>query len=290
MNYAIVDTGSNTIRMSIYDVEGESFCEIFTEAIFANLASHIKDGKITDTGIDVCADALLAHEKTAKKHDAEVYAFATAAIRNAKNSHEAIEKIKEKTGITMEILSGDDEGILSFLGAYEDFGIKNGVMADVGGGSSEIIAFSNGQPTRIHSVPWGSLKSYKGFVSGEIPTFSEVEKIKSEITKHLKDTMDGINAEDLCLVGGGVRIARKLSQMFLGSGDLNQESIDKMIEIFINDPEIMKIFEEVSPKRKYTIIPGLAIYSAIGEFFGTDKIYISDKGIKEGYLKMRVIH
>ena len=94
----------------------------------------------------------------------------------------------------------------------------------------------------------------------------------------------------MCLVGGGVRIAKKLCSFFCPYDTLNRNTVDKMLEIFVNDPDIMEIFERFSPKRKYTIIPGLAIYSAIGEFFGTDKIAISDKGIKEGYLKKRIIH
>lgn len=290
MNYAVVDTGSNTIRMSIYEVCDGKIKEIFTEAIFANLAAHIIENRISDEGIDVCCEALVAHRETAKKYNAEYFAFATAAIRNAENSREAVEKIFEKTGIKMEILSGDDEGTLSFLGAYDDFGVMSGVMADVGGGSSEVIVFRNGKIQSVCSVPWGSLKAYKNFVSGEIPTIDEAENIRNEIKRILSENMEPVCANDLCLVGGGVRIANKLCSMFFPESKLNRKTVDDMLDAFIKNPDIMEIFERVSPKRKYTIIPGLAIYSAIGEFFGTDKIAVSDKGIKEGYLKKRIIH
>ncbi len=290
MNYAVVDTGSNTIRMSIYEIHNGAIKEIFTEAIFANLAAHIIENKITDEGIDVCCNALVTHRETAEKYNAEYFAFTTAAIRNAENSREAVEKIFEKTGIKMEILSGDDEGTLSFLGAYDDFGVTSGIMADVGGGSSEVIVFKNGKIESICSVPWGSLKAYKNFVSGDIPTEEEAENIKNEIKRILSENMEPVCANDLCLVGGGVRIANKLCSMFFPDSNLNRKTVDDMLDAFIKIPDIMEIFERISPKRKYTIIPGLAIYSAIGEFFGTDTIAISDKGIKEGYLKKRIIH
>lgn len=290
MNYAIVDTGSNTIRMSVYEVTEKHIKEVFTEAIFANLAGHIVDNRITDEGINVCCDALVTHRETAKKYEARFFAFATAAIRNAENSKEAVEKFFRKTGINMEILSGDDEGILSFSGAYDDFGVPSGVMADVGGGSSEVLVFSDGKIKSVCSVPWGSLKAYKNFVSGDIPTEEEVNNIKNEIKRILSENMTPKKIKDLCLVGGGVRIANTLCEMFFSESNLNRKTVDGMIGIFVNNPNIMEIFEKVDSKRKYTIIPGLAIYSAIGEFFGTDRIAISDKGIKEGYLKKRIIH
>lgn len=290
MNYAIVDTGSNTIRMSIYEVCETVVKEIFTEAIFANLAGHIVENKITDEGINVCCEALCHHRETAKKYEAQYFAFATAAIRNAQNSKDAVEKIFRKTGINMEILSGDDEGVLSFSGAFDDFGTTSGIMADVGGGSSEVIVFDNGKIDELCSVPWGSLKAYKNFVAGDIPTQEEVNNIKNQITKILSENVTPTKSETLCLVGGGVRIADELCSVFFPEEILSKKTVDKMLKLFISKPDIMEIFEQVSPKRKHTIIPGLAIYSAIGDFFGTDKISISDKGIKEGYLKKRIIY
>ncbi len=289
MNYAVVDTGSNTIRMSMYD---DSLTELYTEAIFANLAGHIEDNCLTDEGIDVCCEALLYHRKKAEEFDAEFHVFATAAIRNAKNCDVIVKKIKEKTDIDMEILSGSDEGELSFLGAYEDFGVKCGVMADVGGGSSEVIVFDNGKIISVQSVPIGSLKAYKNFVKGEIPTKDEAETIKKEIVKYLDKNPDfkNINTDCLCLVGGGVRAANKLSRAVLNSENLSVKGVDVMLDSFCDDESSLFIFEKLVPKRKFTITPGLAIYSAIGNYFGAEKIHISDKGIKEGYVKKYLLH
>lgn len=292
MNYAVVDTGSNTIRMSVYKYENNHLEELYTNAVFANLAGHIVDNALTDEGICVCADAILNHRYKAQEYDASFHVFATAAIRNAENTEEIVEKIKAKTGIDMEILSGDDEGELSFLGAREDFPVKTGVMADVGGGSSEVIAFHNGKPVAVQSIPLGSLAAYKAFVQGEIPTKEETEIIKKEITKHLdsNSAFKDIKADSLCLVGGGVRAARKLSRLVLKSEELSIKNIDAMLDTFIGEPAFLEIFERVIPKRKLTITPGLAIYLALGEYFGADKIYISDKGIKEGYTLKYLVH
>lgn len=292
MRYAVVDTGSNTIRMSVYEYSDGRLSEIFTEAIFANLAGHIVDNCLTDEGIDVCCDALVKHQNTAKSYDADFRAFATAAIRNANNAKEIVKNVKGKTDIDLEILSGEDEGELSFLGAYEDFSVTSGIMADVGGGSSEVIAFNDGKILAVQSIPWGSLKAYKNFVSGVIPTEEEAQKIKEIIKEYLQNNEElrKIKAENLCLVGGGVRAAKKLSKLLLDKENLDVASVKYMLSMFVMRPDTEKILEQVVPKRKLTITPGLAIYSAIGEFFDADKIYISDKGIKEGYVLKYLIH
>jgi len=292
MNYAVVDTGSNTIRMSVYQWENGNLRELYTEAVFANLAGHIAENRLTDEGINVCCEAILYHRKKAEEFGASFNVFATAAIRNAENSDEIVNKVKEKTGIDLEILSGADEGELSFLGAFEDFPVTEGVMADVGGGSSEVILFKEGKIVDVQSVPIGSLKAYKNYVKDEIPTHEEANVIKKEIINHLdrNPVFREAKADSLCLVGGGVRAAYKLCGTVLGKESLSVQAVDAMLEAFCNDKNSLLLFERLVPKRKLTITPGLAIYSAIGEYFGGDKIYISDKGIKEGYVKKYLIH
>lgn len=292
MKYAVVDTGSNTIRMSIYDCSDGKIREIFTEAVFANLAAHIKDNALTDEGISVCCDTIKKHEQTAKEYNANFCVFATAAIRNAKNCEKIVEKVKELTNIDLEILSGTDEGELSFLGACDDFSLKSGIMADVGGGSSEIIAFENGKIKSLLSIPLGSLAAYKRFVSGEIPTPDEAENIMNEIKNHLdkNDKLKNIKSDTLCLVGGGVLASQKLSQIFLKSDNLTASGISTLLSLFVARPNALAILENLIPKRKLTITPGLCIYSAICKYFGAKNIEISDKGIKEGYIKKYLLH
>jgi len=292
MRYAVVDTGSNTIRMSVYECKNGKICELFTEAVFANLAAHITDNHLTDEGIAICCDAIKKHEKTAKEYDAFFHVFATAAIRNAKNCEKIVKKVKENTNIDLKILSGSDEGELSFLGAYDDFSIDTGIMADVGGGSSEIIVFEDGKIKALKSIPLGSLAAYKKFVSSVIPTPDEIECIQKEIKAHLDkdEKFKNIKQDTLCLVGGGVLAARKLSENFFKSRDLTISGVNTLMSLFVSYPDTERLLEGLIPKRKLTITPGLAIYSAVGRYFGAEKIEISDKGIKEGYVKKYLLH
>ena len=178
------------------------------------------------------------------------------------------------------------------MGAYSDFSTDTGIMADVGGGSSEIVLFENGKIKELLSIPLGSLAAYKKFVSGSIPTAQEAESIQEEIKAHLdkNDKFKNIKSDTLCLVGGGVLAARKLSEAFLDSRNLTVSGINTLLSLFIFRPDTEQLLENLIPKRKLTITPGLSIYSAIGKYFGAEKIEISDKGIKEGYVKKYLLH
>ncbi len=291
MRYAVVDTGSNTIRLGIYDYENGKLNIIYNKAVFANLAGYIKNNTLTPGGIIAASEAIKLHQKTAEEYGCRLNIFATAAIRNAENTEGICNEIFKLTGENIDVLSGDDEAVLSFIGAKEDFPCKNGVMADIGGGSSEVIPFTNKKPHNFFSIPWGSLKAYKGFVKETIPTKDEINNIKLEILSHLEKNFSAEKKQDnLCIVGGGVDASLKLTEKFLGEKSISVSGLKQIIDIVINEPESAKdIILKTVPERLETIVPGIAIYNAVSEFFGSKNIYISDKGIKEGYILNKLV-
>lgn len=287
MRYAVVDAGSNTIRLGIYEYENGKLNIIYNKAVFANLAGYINNNILTLDGMVAASKAIKIHQKAAENYGCKLNVFATAAIRNAGNTEEICSEILRLTGEEIDVLSGEDEAVLSFIGAKDDFPCKDGVMADVGGGSSEIIPFKNKTPHNFFSVPWGSLKTFKRFVKGTLPTEDEINNIKAEMRAHLKSTE---KFDNLCIVGGGVDASAKLTEKFLGEKSISVSGLKEIIDIVINKPDYAKkIIQKTAPERLETIIPGIAIYSALSEFFSSKNIYISDKGIKEGYILNKLV-
>lgn len=292
MRYAVVDTGSNTIRLGVYEYKNNTLTQLKNTAIFANLAAYIEDGVLTEAGICAAKDAILSHMKTAKSFDCDAHVFATAAIRNAKNTEQIAKTLEKQTGVQIDVLTGNEEALFSFFGAASDFSCTDGVMADVGGGSSEIIAFSEKKPTALCSVPWGSLKAYNAFVSGTLPTAQEILNIKAEITNVLKanDAFLSLRHKSLCIVGGGVRASKILAKAFLDEDTLSVSVIDRMLKKITQDPSFSEeTILRLTPDRAKTIAPALAIYSAVGSFFHAQNVFVSDHGIKEGYILARLI-
>jgi exopolyphosphatase/guanosine-5'-triphosphate,3'-diphosphate pyrophosphatase len=104
--------------------------------------------------------------------------FATAALRNIENRADVIEIIKEEVEIEIDVLSGEEEGELSFCGSVSTLKKDNGILIDVGGGSVEIVLFESKKIMEAYSIPAGSLKMYNDYVSCMIPNKKESNLIK----------------------------------------------------------------------------------------------------------------
>ena len=292
MRYAVIDTGSNTIRMGIYEEENGILKQIYNHAVFANLAGYITNGVLSPDGIFAAEAAISSFIKTAKDYDCTPRVFATAAIRNAKNTEEICQRITDTCNITVDVLTGEEEALFSFCGAASDFPCQRGVMADVGGGSSEIISLSDKTPDTAISIPWGSLKAYRTFVSGTLPTQKEADTIKSAITDALtqSEAFCNVKRENLCIVGGGVRASVALCKEFFKNETLSLAAIDEMLSIITSSPSrAEEMIHKLAPDRLNTITPALAIYSAVGNFFGASGVFVSDQGIKEGYILKKMM-
>ena len=142
MKCGIADVGSNTIRLSIYRWEGTQFKLLLNKKVMAGLAGYIKDGALSDSGILVACRTLAGFRALLDNfglHD--LYVFGTASLRNIVNTEDAVQTIREVTGLTVEVLSGADEAALSFQGAAAGGGASSGLLTDIGGGSTELVAY-----------------------------------------------------------------------------------------------------------------------------------------------------
>ena len=159
MKCGIVDVGSNTIRLSIYQWEGRTFKLLMNKKEMAGLAGYIKNGVLSDSGILVACRVLAGFKELLHNFDiTDLHVFGTASLRNIVNTEEALETIEAVTGVKVEVLSGADEAAFSFLGATVGGGAPGtGLLADVGGGSTELVAYRDGAITSGCSLPMGSL-------------------------------------------------------------------------------------------------------------------------------------
>jgi len=163
MKYAVIDVGSNTVRLCVYDVlypEKRKFKTIMNRKIMAGLAAYIVDGAFSDEGI---AEAILAVKKCIKRASYlspdRIDVFATAVLRNISNSAQAIAAIEQGAGCSISLLSNADEAHLGFVGASSRGTLDDGALIDIGGGSTEITVIENGIDVARTSLPQGSLSS-----------------------------------------------------------------------------------------------------------------------------------
>lgn len=160
--YAIIDFGSNTIRLCIYRVDDphaepitrKSFSTLLNVKEMAGISSYIQDGVLTSKGIKKAARIIRDHAQCASYFDCDaITVFATAVLRNCKNSKSAKRAIEKACGLPITILTNEEEAHLGLVGARLDCTLANATVVDIGGGSTELTALTRGVERVGTSIP-----------------------------------------------------------------------------------------------------------------------------------------
>lgn len=297
--YAIIDLGSNTIRLSVYTFEAETISVIFTKKEIGGLAGMVSKQKLTEQGIQRACEILAGLKETALAYTpiANVHLFATASLRNINNQSEVVRRIEEATKLTPRVLPGEEEGRLAFLGASHYLPCRNGLMMDIGGGSTELVLVKNSDVQAVASLPIGCLNLYANFVKNMSPNPAERKKIEEAIKVQLRTlTLEQWGDEPIPLMigaGGTMRALAKLSyELYEGQTSVESMDTSQVKDIYRRikkDPAFYHVLYNTIPDRVITIVPGLMIARQVIKRFKCEKVMISKFGVREGYLMSRVI-
>jgi exopolyphosphatase/guanosine-5'-triphosphate,3'-diphosphate pyrophosphatase len=298
MLYGIIDIGSNTVRLNVYHCKHNEISSVFSKKENLGLVFFIKNGKLTGKGIE----KLLKFLKKIKKDLEHLKInncsfFSTAVLRNIENSDDVIQIVKDKVDIEIDLLSGEEEGELSFFGSFSTIKKDNGILIDLGGGSVEIVLFMNKKIMEKYSIPIGSLKMYNEYVSDMIPNKIESDSIKERTHSELK--IIGINNEEkipfMCGVGGSIRTIEKILlelNLQKKKADLIDVKLLKKLkkELNQNDKHTYYKILHVKPSRIHTLVPALLILESITSYFGCEEIQTSKNSVREGYLFKKILN
>lgn len=289
--YGVIDIGSNTIRLSIYKETEAGLRLVLNKKHMTGLAGYVStSGVLTESGIRKAIYDLMDFRLIVENIELKaLYVFATASLRNIKNTEEAIARIKSMTGFDIDLISGEMEARLDFYGATQVMNLKNGILIDIGGGSTELVYFTDGSIDKALSIPMGSLSLYKKFVKDIIPTALELKAMKSYIKEEIKKVDIKKEHPVICGVGGSIRGAFKLCNEIYGNDPaqnyIQPKQLKKMVKCFSADKAfaVQSIIKTV-PDRMHTIIPGLVVLNTLSKKHEALEIKVSPFGIREGYL------
>jgi len=294
--YAVIDIGSNTMRLSVYSIHEKEIKPMFHRKNMSALISYVDEkGCMTEQGINKAISVLQGFKKIIDNaRIRKVYVIATASFRNIQNRQQAVDAIKESTGFDVNVISGEEEGICGFIGAAYNVDVDSGLLVDIGGGSTEFVFYKDRKICRTYSIPMGSLSLYANFVSGLIPTKGEYKIIKKQVREQLEAIEPGETPTViLCGVGGTNRAACKLSNdyfnMPLSNRNIEPVHVKKLLKSFYDEEDGIERILRVVPDRIHTIIPGMIILRTIAKHYNCEKIMVSEYGVREGYLIKTVI-
>lgn len=299
MLHAIIDIGSNTIRMAVYRIEGRSFELLLKRKHTVGLAGYLDHGRLVREGIEKTVKILRGFMDFIETFSiAHVHAFATAALRSATNSRAAVEEITRRSGVRIRIISGEEEAAYDFVGATQNIAHADGIMVDIGGGSTEIISYQNHEMTGRWSLPLGSLAMSKTHVAGLLPTSAECAAIRAAVEDILVGVPDVRTLRTAHMVGlGGVLSSASRMHGLLYPEEtprlLRVTHFPTMIERFGGGRKLSErdtaVLLRSAPDRLHTIVPGMLIAHTLADTFAAEDILYSDSGVREGYIWKEII-
>ncbi len=302
----IIDIGSNTVKYDVFSLDGRGdFQKIAHRSRVLGFIAHIdENGEVLPSGINGLSRLINEYKKDGEALGcADVAAFATASFRRCADPFGVIEKIYENTAIRPELISGKEEAALSLAGVLStDRETTEGIMADMGGGSTEINIYKDRKSVYSVSNPFGALSLKRGFVKdkgGDLGGFADGGELRS-IYAHALETVKNAGIpkpfnEEMYIVGGSARAIGALVKYHFGFHPENEgfspDELRGILEIYANmTEEKCGTLKMLTPEREYLILPAIAAFKAISDHLGVKNIKVALGGIKDGYLVERYIN
>ncbi|MFF0659057.1 MULTISPECIES: Ppx/GppA phosphatase family protein [Micromonospora] len=308
MRLGVLDVGSNTVHLLVVDAHhGAHPWPAHSEKVVLRLAEQIgPDGALTDGGADGLVKAVGMARAAADGLGAEdLLAFATSAVRDATNAADVLARVRDETGVRLEVLSGADEARMTFLAVRRWFGWSAGrlLAMDIGGGSLELAAGIDEHPDVAISLPLGAGRLSRERLAvdpaGTAPPSAEaVEELRAYVDAQLDPV-----AEQLAAVGWERPVAtsktfRTLARLAgaapSGAGLWARRSLTRtglrQVLGFIRHipPAQLPELEGVSAQRAHQLLAGAVVAEAVMRRLDVDCVDICPWALREGVILRRL--
>jgi exopolyphosphatase / guanosine-5'-triphosphate,3'-diphosphate pyrophosphatase len=281
---AAIDIGSNTTRVLVAEPLDGQLKKTMEQRAYTRINKAIgADGVLEAAKIEEVGEVVATQVRLARELGAEVIrAVATAAVRESANGRQAALAIGAAAGVPVEILSEEEEGRLSFIGATKTLGhpVEGTVgVVDVGGGSTEVILGTvSGGVDEVRSWPVGSGVLADELIASDPPSAAEIRKVRDRID----DIFEGVEVEhpgQAVAVGGSATSLRRLV-----GAVLEYETLERGIRVLSADPavDVARRFE-LDPQRVRILTTGVLLLEKVSELLG-QPLQIGKGGLREGVI------
>ncbi len=308
MRLGVLDVGSNTVHLLVVDAHrGAHPWPAHSEKAVLRLAEQIgPDGALTDAGADALVKAVgLAREAATGLETDDLLAFATSAVRDAANSTEVLARVRDETGVRLEVLSGADEARLTFLAVRRWFGWSAGrlLVLDIGGGSLEIAAGIDENPDAAFSLPLGAgrLTRDRLRITPDSTTAPPAELV-DELREYVEGQLDAVSG-DLVEAGWDRPVAtsktfRTLARLAgaapSGAGlwarrRLTRSGLRQVLGFIRHIPPAqLAELDGVSVGRAHQLVAGAVVADAVLRRLDIDTLDVCPWALREGVILRRL--
>jgi len=300
MRLGVIDVGSNTVHLLVVDAHpGAQPLPASKHKIDLRLSEHVTDdGLIADAGRDRLADFVKECQDVAEDQGVEdLSGFVTSAIREAPNGDDVLAAVVERTGISLDVLSGEEEARLTFLAARRWFGWSAGTLlvADIGGGSLELAQGMDEDPDVALSLPLGAGRVTRDLLHGDPPAKDVVREARKQVRASIAAELRPLaKAGTPDLAVGTSKTMRSLARIcgaapsaegMYAARALDRETLaGRLPEIAAMTAAKRSQLPGVSGSRSRQLLAGAIVAEATMDLLGLDHLEICPWALREGII------
>ncbi|HJQ01402.1 MAG TPA: hypothetical protein VJ851_07370 [Jatrophihabitans sp.] len=306
MRLGVLDVGSNTVHLLVVDAFlGAQPTPQLSRKSVLRLSEHIdKRGDLAIEGADALVGATLGARRQATELQCEeLLAFATSAVRDAGNSAEVLDRVRDEAGVELAVLTGEDEAALTFLAVRRWFGWSAGrlLCLDIGGGSLELGVGNDEAPEVALSVPLGAGRLTRDWLDGDPPPRASVDRLREHIVQQLAEPVRKLLAggpPDRVVASSKTfrTLARLAGAAPSSAGPRQPRSLQinglRQVIGFISRMASADLAEldGVSPARAHQTLAGAVVAEQAMLALGVNELALCPWALREGVILRRLDH
>lgn len=294
MKISAIDIGSYSVRLTVAEREGKDVRILLEKGRITSLGSGVKEsGLLREDRIEETLRVLEEYRRDIRELGVKkVVCVATEALRRAGNAEEFIDRVRDKTGIHVRLISPEEEGELSFLGACYSLRCLGSVLVvDQGGGSTEFVFGSGLKVDEIFSLPVGIVSLTEAFLKHDPPTEEEVRDLFAFLREHIS-AVEG-DPEYVIGLGGTITTLAALEMGVYPYDPTKVQGVRLSLETVsawfdklssLSSRERSERFPQIEDRRAEVIPSGVAMFVVVLERFRKRELTVSDWGLKHGLI------
>ena len=307
--YAAIDLGTNNCRLLIARPAADGFTVIDAFSRVVRLGEGLaQTGRLSDRAMDRALTALkICAEKLKRRNVHLARSVATEACRRAENGPAFIERVRQETGIVLDMITAEEEARLAVLGCHVllEEGPGPAMIFDIGGGSTELVVIEQDSPVPQirdwHSVPWGvvSLTESCGLeaetAEARAARYAHMRQLVSESFAVFRQRIGDMDIPRLRLLGTSGTVTT-LASLHLELPHYDRKAVDGLIvssdamrgisqRLSVMSPQERRALPCIGNERADLVIAGCAILESILDIWPACQLGVADRGIREGILR-----
>ena len=291
MRVAIIDLGTNSVRFDVHLINDKGKTKLLhREKLMIRLGQGVfLKGKIDPDAAERALDAFEHFRRLGQSLKCgKIVAFGTSALREAQDGAAFVEKIRERTGIELRVISGKEEAQLIALGVLQNERPPQGSFAlvDIGGGSTE-ISICRGRKTRFgESFPLGTARLQQVFLKRSPPKAASVQQLRSHIRGLVQEHMRKEKWPGVQSVLASSGTAKAVAKMLDGSKGFSKTELSHLVAEMetMTTTELLDV-PGMEAKRVDMVLAGAILLEEILETLGAKRVLLSEYSLRDGIIE-----